>query len=111
MRARIGPTPRRLIDFSPTATSAKSRSWLGISKLPLKHITVRGILMHSSLAITPEGAAVGIGGHQVLDPQTIQGIQCPEEEDQSNTGADRREGKHPLAAEPATIHGTHKQSR
>jgi hypothetical protein len=36
--------------------------------------TVCGILMHSSLAVTPEAFAIGTGSHHVLDPQKVQGM-------------------------------------
>ena len=66
----------------------------------LRHYTVCGILMHSSLAVTTARAAAGSGGHQVLDPRQISGLQRAEEEDQSDARAHRKEGEHPLAGEP-----------
>jgi hypothetical protein len=77
----------------------------------VKFITVRGILMHSSLAITLYGLPPWTGSHQVLDPQTVQRLRRLEKEDQPDPGAHRRKGELPLAGEPASVHGADRQPR
>jgi hypothetical protein len=70
----------------------------------LRHCTVCGISMHSSLAVTLERAAAGPDGDQVLDERQVSRLQSSEEKDQSNARANREEGEHPVAGEPAAIH-------
>jgi Transposase DNA-binding len=66
----------------------------------LRSHTVCGILMHSSLAVTMEGIPVGTGRCQVLDQEEVQGNRGSQEEDQSDAGADREEGKRQMAGKP-----------
>ena len=48
--------------------------------------------------------AVGNGRGQVLEPEEVQGDERPQEEDQPNARADRGQGEHALAGQPAPIH-------
>jgi hypothetical protein len=54
----------------------------------LRHYVVCGIQMRSSLAITTDGLPLGPDSHEVLDPKRIQGLQCTQEENQPDAGAD-----------------------
>lgn len=71
-----------------------------------KHFTVRGLLMHSSLAITLDGLPLGLAAIKVPDPPAVQGVQRPQTQNQSHPRAHYGEGEHPLAGKPASINRT-----
>jgi hypothetical protein len=48
---------------------------------------VCGILLHSSLAVTTEGLAAGLGRDQVLELKRVQGHECLKTKDQSDARA------------------------
>ncbi|MEO8757025.1 MAG: transposase DNA-binding-containing protein [Devosia sp.] len=63
----------------------------------LRHHAICGILMHSSLAVTVEGAAARPRSGQVLEPREVQGHGPAQAQNQSDTRANRGQGKHSLA--------------
>jgi hypothetical protein len=54
----------------------------------LRHHTVCGMLMHSSLAVTTEGLPLGLAASEILDPKEVQGHGGTQEEDQSDPRPD-----------------------
>ena len=66
--------------------------------------TVCGLLMHSSLAVTKDGLPLGMAGAKFWSRKKFKGTNAPQEEDQPNARADRGQGEHALAGQPAPIH-------
>ena len=56
----------------------------------VRHHTVCGMLMHSSLAVTTRKGCRSAGGGEILDAEEIQGNQSAEEEGEPDPRADRR---------------------
>ena len=71
--------------------------------------TVCGLLMHSSLALLACGddgrSAIGPLGREVLVAAAVQGHRRAQAQGQSDARAHRDQGEHPLAGEPAPVHG------
>ena len=73
--------------------------------------TVCGLLMHASPRGDDGGSAAGPVGREVLVAPAVQGHRRAQAQDQSDAGADRAEGEHPLAGEPAPVHGLARRAR
>ena len=77
---------------TPTGRDAEGR---------VRHHTIRGILMHSSLAVTTEGLPLGLAAIKLPDALEVQGRQRPQALDQPDSRAHRGEGEHLLARQRA----------
>ncbi|GAC1461548.1 MAG: hypothetical protein PVSMB4_20210 [Ktedonobacterales bacterium] len=67
----------------------------------MRHHTVYGLLMHSSLAVTTEGLPLGLAAIKFPDTPEVLGHQRAQAIDQSDACAYRTEGKHVLARQCA----------
>ena len=110
-RARFAATAGPILvlhdttEFSFTRDNPEAIGQLSLLKTRHATVTLCGLLMHSSLVLTPAGRPARPGGRQVLDPQEVQGDQRPEAEGQPHPHPDRAEGERPLAGEPQAVHG------
>ena len=86
------------VGFTTKVSSGKDKS--GRDRMH----TVCGLLMHSSLAVTTDGLPLGMAAVKFWTRKKFQGNERPLEEDQSNAHADRGQGEHALAGQPAPIH-------
>ena len=103
--ARSWSCTTRPSSASPATTprrSASSRS------LKTRHATVTlcGVLMHSSLVLTPEGVPLGLAAVKFWTRKKFKGTNAPEAEGQPHPHPDRAEGERPLAGEPEAVHAS-----
>ena len=92
-------------EFSFTRDNPEAIGQLSLLKTRHATVTLCGLLMHSSLVLTPEGVPLGLAAVKFWTRDKFKGTNAPEAEGQSHPDPDRAEGERPLAGEPQAVHG------